>query len=148
MAEKRLIPWVDHYLKLWGAGRRTLDYELGRAQSLSSVWGRVMNGWSIASAAAGGGSRGRVYGALTGDALEVHVAIQRAIEDRRLTERQYQVLAAHYIVRAPVKWKRYKLNIAEKNYYFRLRSAHHHLAHYLTEPTDLPGQEMSNATVA
>lgn len=132
-----MIGWVDHQLTLWGAGRRSLEASLQSETPLASLWAKMQRGWSIAAASST--PHQTVHGALSGDALAVHVAIQRAIEAHLLTERQYQVLCAHYIVRAPVKWKRARLNINRKNYYARLDRAHAHLSRFLTEPSYAPG---------
>lgn len=126
-----MIDWVDAYCKAWGKQRAALAAHT--IKPLPSVFGKMMDGWSIAAASSGKPSQ-PVHGALTGNALIIHVAVQRAIEARRFPERLYLTLCAHYLVDGKVEWKARKLGISVVGYYRLLHRLHVRLARFIDTP--------------
>jgi hypothetical protein len=121
------LRWFLPMARTWGKARRKLMRK--RHDDLQSIFGKITEGWSIA-ACLDAHYRPTPPGALTGKALEVHVAIQRAIAARTLTERQHQVFFAHYVVkdeRWPPKRKALFLGLSRQQYYERLKSAYKHI---------------------
>jgi hypothetical protein len=118
-----MIDWVDAKSRLWGmAKRRLLCSQEAYPQSFA---GKVTTeGYG---AIAGGHGSGHFPECFTGDALEIAIALRKALDTRRMTERQYQVFFTHYVISQPIKVKRHELGVSHSRYYELLDSAQRHI---------------------
>lgn len=120
-----MIDWINWKLKSYGyAKRRLLTCKENYPQSIA---GRIVTEGPGAASHDGPKREMEVF---TGDALEAAVAIHRALEAKKLTDRQYEVIFVHYVVPGPTKNKPQDLGICTKVYYDIIRAAHHNLEPY------------------
>jgi hypothetical protein len=115
----RLIDYIDALCKEWGATRYFID---NGKNGPKSIFGRMGEGWSIA--AADPAQRPDPPEVMLNGALAVSIAIKKAISDKKLTERAFQVLYVHYVERAPTKRKIYTVKLSKKRYYELLHRSH------------------------
>lgn len=126
-----MIDWVDAWCKDWGNQRALLAAHV--VQPLPSIFGKILDEGMFA-AGSGGRPNQPTHAALTGNALKIHVAIQRAIEARRFTERMYLVMAAHYIAGGKMAWKAKVLGLSQVGYYRMLHKIHVRLTRFMDDP--------------
>lgn len=122
-----LIDWIDAACKRWGFDRRRLQ----QARYPQSVCSRM-------DEPIGYGGDPEPLEGLRGDALYVSVAMQRALEQRRLPIQAHQVIYLHYDERyrkIPAKLKCKQLGVTRETYYYHLAKAHRIIDAYW--PTDL-----------
>ena len=117
-----MIDWINWKLKAWGYAKRKLL--LAPERWPQSVSGRLVE--EGPGAASRDGLR-RDIEVFRGDALEAAVAIRRALDLRRLTHRQYEVLFVHYVIPGPTKNKPQHLGLSHKVYYEHIRAAHRNI---------------------
>lgn len=126
---RRLIDWLDAKARTWGHAKRRLLFAAERyPQSFAGKCVEEGAGAAIGRAMTKPTGDIEVF---TGDALEVAVALHRALEDRNLTDRQYECFFVHYVIKAPTKVKRHDLGIEHRTYYDHIAAAHHKLADYM-----------------
>lgn len=109
---------TDQALRAWGEAKRRIN---GRQPPPKSIFGRIAE-----EGGAGAAIRGKAPPppeVLLGVALEVGRAKRRATDSGKLSEKQNMILDLHYIVRAPVKVKAYRLGVKRSRYYELLSGA-------------------------
>lgn len=149
-----MIDWIDEKCRVWGRQKRRIvgkpsvmldaialclveskklvfrgTAPSGNARGIS---GRLQDEGPVA-AAIGNARRNGPQEVLTGDALEVSVAIQLALRAGRLTDSQHEALIAHYIVRGNVGSKAKALGIKRDAYYDRIDRAHRSIESFLDD---------------
>lgn len=131
-----MIEYIHQLCREWGDARFHIDHEIN---TTSSIWGRFKGGWSIASADCF--ARPDPPEVMLGGALAISIAIHTAINVRQLTERQFQVLYAHYAERGATKRKIFQLKLSKRRYYDILDRCHRVLSR------NLPSDEASEIGV-
>ncbi len=121
-----LIDWVHEKCRCWGSARHFIDHGVYGAKS---IFGRLNDGWSIA--AADSHRRPDPPEVMLDDALEISIAIKKAIAAKRLTERQFQVLYVHYVELDATKRKLDTLKLSRKRYYDIIHRVHRILRWHL-----------------
>lgn len=123
-----MIDYINEMCKEWGTSRYFIDHGRSAPQS---IFGRLDQGWSIASADPF--QRPDPPEVMLNGALAVSIAIKNAITAKALTERQFRVLYVHYCERALAKQKIYTLKLSKKRYYELLHRSHRVIRWYLPE---------------
>lgn len=106
--------WLTTYLRLWGV-QTWRRWTRRDGWPPKTVLGRVID--EGFTGAAQGYTRGHYIEGYTGEALEVHLAMDRLIEDSRT------MLTVHYVIPLPAIFKAHRMSLKRSTYYARLNVA-------------------------
>lgn len=133
-----MIEWVDEMLRTWGRAKRRINgvpelrtkdncLPSGRARSFT---GRLSEGGHVVK------DKDQIIlveplEVFLGDALVVAVATKLALQDKSISEYQYELLYAHYVLRGSNRKKYKAFNMDRKDYFDALHTIHARLISWL-----------------